>query len=78
MESVNRQLVAKVVQDVVRCRRETARVGKNEVGGDKEVGEVVGGDVAGDGLVVSSGARVFQDSLVVARVNPDKTKDSGA
>jgi hypothetical protein len=78
VESVNRQLVAKVVQDVVRCRRETARVGKNEVGGDKKVGEVVGGDVAGDGLVVSSGARVFQDGLVVARVNSDETKDSGA
>ncbi len=78
VESVDRQLVAEVVQDVVRCRRETARVGENEVGGDKEVGEVVGGDVAGDRLVVSSGARGFQDGLVVARVNSDKTKDSGA
>ncbi len=66
------------MQDVVRRRSETARVGENEVGGDKEVGEVVGGDVSGDGLVIASGARVFKDGLVVARVNPDKTKDSGA
>ncbi len=67
-----------MVQDVVRCRRETARVGEDEVGGDEEVGEVVGGDVSGDGLVIASGARGFQDGFVVARVNPDKTKDSGA
>jgi hypothetical protein len=46
--------------------------------GDEEVGEVFGCEVSGDGLVVAGGASVFEDSLVVPRVNPDEAKDGGA
>ncbi len=40
---------------------------------DKKVGQVVGGDVSCDELVVVSGACVFEHcKLVVARVYPDE------
>jgi hypothetical protein len=46
--------------------------------GNEEVGEVFSGEVSGDGLVVAGRASVFEDSLVVPRVNPYEAKDSGA
>ena len=40
------------------------------MGSDEKVGQVVSGDIAGDGLVIAGRAGVFEDCLVVARVNP--------
>ena len=48
------------------------------MGSNEEDRQVVGGDVAGDGLVVAGRAGVFEDSLVVARVNPNELEGSSA
>ncbi len=70
--SVNGQLVLQVVEDVVGLGVEAAIVGKDQVGSDEEVGQVIGGDIAGDRLIVAGRAGVFEDGFVVARVNPDE------
>ena len=72
---VDVQLVAKVVEQLVRGAREFASVGEGQVGGNQEVGQVFGGNLAGDGLVVAGGAGVFDDGLVVWG-EPQKSEDS--
>jgi hypothetical protein len=59
-----------VVENVVGWGGQAAGVGKDEVGRDEKVREIVDGEVASDGLVVASGAGVFENSLVVAGVDP--------
>ena len=76
--SVNGQLVSQVVENLVGRGGQTAGVGKGEMGSDEEVWEVVGVDVSSDGLVVASGASVFENSLVVAGINPHSFERSGA
>ena len=63
--SVDVQLVAKVMEQLVRGAREFASGGEGQVGGDQEVGQVVGRDVSSDGGMVAGGSGVFEDSLVV-------------
>jgi hypothetical protein len=67
-----------MVQDLVGRRCQTASAVESEVCGNEEVGEVFSGEVSGDWLVVTGRASVFENSLVVSRVNPDEAKDSGA
>ncbi len=57
---------------------QSAGVGKNKMGSDEKVREVVGGEVSSDGLVVASGAGVFEDSLVIAGINPHSFEGSRA
>ena len=66
------------MQNLVRGSVQTASVGEDKMSRNEEVGEIVSGDVAGDGLVVASGARVVQYGFVVAGVYPDKFESSGA
>ncbi len=63
--SVNVQLVVQVMKQLVRGAREFASGGESQMGGDQEVGQVVGGDVSSDGDMVAGGSGVFEDSLVV-------------
>ena len=63
--SVNVELVAQVVDQLVRWAREFTRGGERQVGGDQEVRQVFSGDVASDGCVVAGRSGVFEDSLVV-------------
>ena len=63
--SVDVQLSVKVMEQLVRGAREFASVGEGQVGGNQEVGQVFGGNLAGDGLVVAGGAGVFEDGFVV-------------
>jgi hypothetical protein len=53
-----------VMEQLVRGAREFASGGEGQVGGHEEVGQVFGGDVAGDGFVVAGGSGVFEDRLV--------------
>ncbi len=48
------------------------------MGSNEKIREVVGGEVAGDGLVVASGASVFEDGLVIVGINPDLFESSRA
>ncbi len=48
------------------------------MGGHEKVGDVFGGDIAGDCLVAAGGVGVFQNGLVVDRVNPDCFEESFA
>ena len=73
--SVNVELVAQVVDQLVRWAREFTRGGERQVGGNQEVRQVFGGDVASDGCVVAGGSGVLQDSLVV-RGEPQELEDS--
>ena len=61
---VDVQLIVKVMKQLVRGAREFASVGEGQVGGNQEVGQVFGGNLAGDGLVVACGAGVFEDGFV--------------
>ena len=49
---------------MVRGAREFASVGEGQMSGNQEVGQVFGGNLAGDGLVVAGGAGVFEDGFV--------------
>jgi hypothetical protein len=60
--SVNGQLVFQVVKDVVRWGGQWSCVGEDKVGGDEEVGQVIGGDVASDRLGVASRASVLENA----------------
>ncbi len=44
------------------------------MGGNEKVGQVLGGDLAGDGVVIAGRAGVFQDGLVVGR-EPKELED---
>ena len=44
------------------------------MGGNEEVGQIFGGDLAGDGCVVTGGSGVFDDGLVVWG-EPQKPED---
>ena len=61
---VDVQLVAKVVEQLVRGAREFASGGEGQMSGNQEVGQVFGGDLSGDGGVVAGGAGVFEDGFV--------------
>jgi hypothetical protein len=76
--SVNKQLVSQVMENVVGRSGQAAGVGKEEVGSDQKVREVVGGDFSSDRLVVASGASVFENSLIIAGVNPHSFERSRA
>ncbi len=66
------------MENVVGGGSQSAGVGENKVGSNEKIREVVGGEVAGDGLVVVSGASVFEDGLVIAGINPDLFERSRA
>ena len=68
------ELITKVMEEVVRKAGQSAGGGETEVGGDEKVGQVLGGDLAGDGAVVAGRASVFQDGLVVGR-EPEELED---
>ncbi len=74
MCSVDVQLIVEVMKQLLRGAREFASVGAGLVGGNQEVGQVFGGNLAGDGLVVAGGAGVFDDGLVVWG-EPQKSED---
>ena len=69
------ELITKVMEEVVRKAGQSAGGGETEVGGNEKVGQVLGGDLAGDGAVVASEARWLENSLVVRR-EPGKFEDS--
>ncbi len=71
---VDVHLIVKVMQQLLRGAREFASVGEGQVGGNQEVGQVFGGNLAGDGLVVAGGAGVFDNGLVVWG-EPQKSED---
>ena len=77
-QSVDRELVFQVVEDVVGGCGEATGVGENEMGGDEEVGNVLRGDVSRDGLMTAGGAGVFENNFVVGRVDPDELEDGVA
>ena len=62
---VDVQLIAKMMQQLVRGAREFASGGEGQVGGNQEVGKVFGGDFTSDGCVVAGGAGIFEDGFVV-------------
>ncbi len=56
--------------------RQTASGSKDKVGGNQEVGDVNGINLASDSGVVPGRAGVFEDSAAI-RSEPDETEDSG-
>ncbi len=72
--SVDVELVRKVMEDLVGGTGQTAGGGEREVGGDEQVEQVLGGDLAGDGAVIAGRAGVFQDGLVGGR-EPKELED---
>jgi hypothetical protein len=74
---VDVELGAEMVENVVGWGVETTSGGEVEVGGHEEIGEVLGVDLAGDGGVVASGARVFEDGARVGGVDPDELHCGG-
>ncbi len=62
---------------VGRCG-EFAGVDEDKMCGNEEVRQVVIGEVAGDGLMVAGGTGVFEDSLVITWVDPDRFETGGA
>ena len=59
------ELGVKVKEEARRLARQTAGGGKDKVGGNQEVREVDGVDLAGDGGVVSSRAGVFEHGAAI-------------
>ncbi len=74
--SVHGELVTEMVQNVVGGCVEMTSVGENQMGGDEEIRDVFGGDVAGDWLVAAGGAVVLEKSLVVDWINPHELENS--
>ncbi len=60
-----------MVQNVVGWCSEATSVGESEMGGNEKVGQVFGEDFAGDLVMVAGRAGVFEQSAVVAWVDPD-------
>ncbi len=65
MRLIDVKLVAKVEEEACRLARETAGVGKGEMGGDEEFVDVFGVDLAGDCFVVAGRASVAKNSALV-------------
>jgi hypothetical protein len=63
--SVNVELVRKVVEDLVGGTGEATGRGESEVCSNEKVGQVLRGDLAGDGVVIAGRAGVLQNGLVV-------------
>ncbi len=70
------ELGVKVKEEARRLVRQTAGGGKDKVGGNQEVREVDGGDLASDGGVVASRAGVFEHGAAI-RGNPNGAKRGG-
>ncbi len=68
------ELITKVMEELVGKMGESAGGGEREVGGNEKVGQVLGGDFAGDGAVVAGRASVFEDCLVGGR-EPEELED---
>jgi hypothetical protein len=71
-------LVAEVVQNLVRWGVEATSSSECKVGSNKKIGEIFGVDLAGDECVVAGGVCVFEDSAIVAGVDPDALEDGSA
>ncbi len=69
------KLVANVEEEACRLARETAGVGKGEMGGDQEFGDVFGVDFAGDCFVVAGRASVAENGALVGS-GPHETEGS--
>jgi hypothetical protein len=68
------ELVAKVEEEACRLARETAGVGKDEMGCDQEVGNIFGVDLSGDCFVVAGRASVAENSALVGS-DPQEEED---
>ncbi len=55
------------MEELVGRTGEATGGGEREVGSNEKVGQVLGGDFAGDRMVIAGRAGVFQDGLVVRR-----------
>ncbi len=71
------ELGVKVKEEARRLARQTAGGGKDKVGGNQEVREVDGVDLAGDGGVVSSRAGVFEHGAAIGG-DPNGAKRGGS
>jgi hypothetical protein len=68
------KLVANVEEEACRLARETAGVGKDEMGCDQEVGNIFGVDLSGDCFVVAGRASVAENSALVGS-DPQEAED---
>ncbi len=68
------KLVANVEEEACRLARETAGGGKGEMGGDQEIGNVFGVDLADDCVVAAGRASVAENSALVGS-GPHETED---
>ena len=68
------KLVANVEEEACRLARETAGVGESEMGGDQEIGNVFGVDLADDCVVAAGRASVAENSALVGS-GPHETKN---
>ena len=66
------------MEDLVGCGGEFADGGEDKICGNEEVGQVVIGEVAGDGLMVAGGTGVFEGGLVITWVDPDRFETGDA
>jgi hypothetical protein len=61
-------------EEAGRFARETARRGKDKVGGNQKIGDVGGINFSSDSIMVAGRACVFQDGSSIG-CEPDETKD---
>ncbi len=69
------ELGAKVEEEACRLARETTGVGKGEMRGNQEFGDVFGVDLAGDCFVAAGRASVAENSALVGS-SPHETESS--
>ncbi len=70
------KLVANVEEEACRLARETVGVGKGEMGGDQEFGDVFDVDLAGDCFVVAGRAISVAENSALVGSGPHETEDS--